>query len=60
MKRIVVILALLALLTGCNTDVSSRGNYANVEEYHLPDGTRCAVLIGYQKGGISCDWGSSR
>jgi len=60
MKRTVFILATLTLLTGCGGDVSSKGTHADVKEYYLADGTRCAVLIGFKKGGISCDWGSSR
>ena len=31
------------------------GNAA-VQTIQLEDGTRCAVLIGYRKGAISCDW----
>lgn len=27
-----------------------------IKEVYLEDGTRCAVLIGDRKGGISCDW----
>ena len=27
-----------------------------VQTIQLEDGTRCAVLIGYRKGAISCDW----
>ena len=51
---------------GCYTttpgqiEASGAGGSAVVEMHTLPDGTRCAVLVGYQKGGITCDWESTR
>lgn len=30
-----------------------------VVEQQLKDGTRCAVMVGDYKGGISCDWRAS-
>jgi len=36
--------------------VSGGGGYGEVKEVRLSDGTRCVVLIGSSKGGISCDW----
>lgn len=55
---------------GCTANVSQRatddGLYVensygggSVSVIEVPDGDRtvkCAVLIGYSKGGISCDW----
>lgn len=29
---------------------------AAVQEITLSDGTRCAAMVGYQKGSISCNW----
>lgn len=36
--------------------LSARGNGGVVQLATLEDGTRCAVLIGSNKGGIDCDW----
>lgn len=49
------------LISGCSpslgaTDVSGSLGGAEVKIVTLDDGTKCAVLIGYQKGAISCDW----
>lgn len=56
-------LLLLALLVaGCseprapNKVGSFSGGEAVVEEHVLSDGTRCAVMVGLYKGGITCDW----
>ena len=43
-----------------NGTVSNGEAEAAITEYNLSDGTRCAVLIGYSKGAIDCDWNSSR
>lgn len=32
------------------------GTSAHVSVVKLEDGTRCAVVVGMYKGGISCDW----
>lgn len=32
------------------------GYAGDVVEVKLEDGTRCAVMLGHNKGGISCDW----
>ena len=36
--------------------VTNGGFGDHVKIVVLEDGTRCAVLIGLKKGGISCDW----
>ncbi len=66
--KIIFILITLLVTTSCSDSNKaipenelriSDGRYtlkARVEEYALKDGTRCAVLIGSGKGGISCDW----
>lgn len=36
--------------------VSNGDGQAEIQVVTLRDGTRCAVLIGYRKGAISCDW----
>lgn len=54
----------LALLAGCgkSPDSSSKvrrstGWGTEVQLHTLPDGTRCAVLMGPEgRGGIDCDW----
>lgn len=40
-------------------DVSNSGGSGSVQEIYLKDGTHCAILIGYYKGSISCNWKSS-
>lgn len=55
---------LIAVLSGCGkTEVTVDGTIisngvaeATVVEHTLSDGTKCAVLIGYQRGAISCGW----
>lgn len=63
-------LALVFALTGCSSEVSVVKNgtgtvvskdygTASVAIVEVPDGDRtvkCAVLIGVNKGGLSCDW----
>ncbi len=57
MKIIWLLLALT--ISGCgNFNVSSNGYEANIKIYTLEDGTKCAYLIGFSKGGISCNWGN--
>ena len=36
--------------------VSNVEGSAGITEFTLKDGTRCAALIGYYKGALSCDW----
>jgi hypothetical protein len=38
------------------TVYGSDGTSAHVSLVKLEDGTRCAVVVGMYKGGISCDW----
>jgi hypothetical protein len=40
--------------------VDGSGGGGEVKTVTLKDGTQCAVLIGYQKGSISCGWKSSK
>lgn len=62
MKMLIVALATAAALAGCgksgNTQAHVSDGYGEgeVKLVMLQDGTRCAVLIGYSKGGIHCDW----
>ncbi len=64
MKRLLLV-ATIAALSGCTMtspgaqDVSGSAGGAEVKVITLDDGTRCAVLVGYQKGAISCDWNRS-
>lgn len=37
-------------------EVRTSGYSADIVEVKLQDGTRCAALLGYNKGGLSCDW----
>lgn len=62
MNKVLIVVAALAL-AGCSklgtnggTAVQGMGGSSSVQEVTLKDGTRCAVLIGYQKGGIDCGW----
>lgn len=56
---LIVILAAAVTCGGCMAGeaVDSSGQ---VRELKLEDGTRCVLFAGYYKGGITCDWGSSR
>lgn len=64
-RPVLILVGIAALLFGAliyvdvtKSDVrSATGDSANIIEYKLEDGTRCAVLIGYNKGSIDCDWG---
>lgn len=61
-------------LTGCSSEVSTKTLTTGIEignSYgegavtivEIPDGDRkvkCAVLVGYSKGGISCDWANAK
>ena len=61
MKLGILTLAVLAL-SGCynsgdtQAEVFDGMGAGEVKLIRLTDGTKCAVLIGYQKGAISCDW----
>lgn len=37
-------------------DKRKKYNSTDIFEYYLEDGTRCAVLLGYRMGGLTCDW----
>jgi len=52
MKSLMLILTIL--LSGCGK--LDTGLTGRIDEYRLEDNTRCAVFIGYSKGGLSCDW----
>lgn len=62
MRKLTVVLFAM-LLTACGAEyekesghIAGGGGGGNVQLVTLKDGTRCAVLIGYYKGGITCDW----
>ena len=60
--KVIIVLAAAIMLSSCDQGpapiltVSDGGGSADVKIITLPDGTRCAVLIGYSKAAISCDW----
>lgn len=62
----IIFAILLLALAGCGSNdpnakrVSDSGGAADVKLIELEDGTKCAVLIGYQKGALSCDWEGNR
>ena len=64
--KIIAIIVLVMALMGCSGPatvdregvVSNGEGSGSITEYKLSDGTRCAVLIGYKKGALDCDWGS--
>ena len=60
-------IAMLVLAAGCEgntvkdagagwTYISDGMGSAAIREITLPSGTRCAALIGYYKGALTCDW----
>lgn len=65
---------LIVGLAGCSTTVgqtpTENGVYVensygggSVTVVEIPDGERtvtCAVIVGYSKGGISCDWANAK
>lgn len=63
MKALIAVIA-ASLLVGCaardndpsRQSVAGAGGSGEVKEVFLSDGTRCAVVIGYYKGAITCDW----
>lgn len=59
MKKIIALVCVL-VLAGCtnNTEqiVSDGGGSGGVKLIVLSDGTKCAVIVGYAKGGIDCNW----
>ena len=59
-KRVAAICCLVIALSACEKtttqSVSSMSGAAGVQLITLEDGTKCAVIVGYQKGGISCGW----
>jgi hypothetical protein len=65
MKKWLSVIAALSLVAceggvGTTADgaiaVASVASYGEVREISLSDGTKCAVLLGSNKGAISCDW----
>lgn len=70
MKRYMIILVLIGL-AGCKeqertvngkdtVNIATDGYDAAVRMVTTTDGTRCAVMVGMSRGGISCDWDGSR
>lgn len=70
MKNIALVIILIGL-AGCyeqrptvkgkdSVNVATDGYDATVRMVTTTDGTRCAVMVGYGRGGITCDWEGSR
>lgn len=69
-KKLGIFVLSMSILVGCNIKevevtengeqmrVSGAGGSGSIAIVTLPDaqGTKCAVLLGGNKGGISCDW----
>lgn len=70
MKKLTALMVALALAAcgenkpekvGDNSvDVGFGGYSAYVRMVTTTDGTRCAVMVGLERGGITCDWEASR
>ncbi len=61
MRVWLLVAALVIGTVACGTtpgaiEVSGAFGQAEVTLIHLEDGTRCAVLVGTNKGALSCDW----
>jgi hypothetical protein len=62
LNKTALLLAVLfvGLLIGCtfqeSTDIRESEADFKLKQITLDDGTPCAVLVGYRKGGISCGW----
>lgn len=56
---LLVILAAAVMSSGCVAGDAAEPT-GQVREVKLTDGTRCALFVGYYKGGITCDWGSGK
>ncbi len=61
--RKLLAMAAAVLLAACTRTVEPMpdgtigiGNTTTVHSITLSDGTRCAVLVGTYRGGISCNW----
>jgi len=70
MKGILLILAIIGI-AGCHeqsptavgkdtVNVATDGYDAAVRMVTTSDGTRCAVMVGVGRGGITCDWEGNR
>jgi len=53
----------VAIISGCavsspgtEIQVSEGLGSADVKLVKLSDGTKCAILVGYNKSSIACDW----
>lgn len=69
--RKLLIITMLAALAGCNEKpreqlgndtvyVGTGGHSAYVRMVTTTDGTRCAVMVGLKRGGITCDWKATK
>ena len=66
MRLLLAVLVCVALLAGCERAANPKSDgwmivqdgqgSAGVREITLPSGLRCAVLIGYSKGALDCDF----
>ena len=61
MKKLITILAVTIIVAGCSkgfteSEVSDGWGAAEIKLVTLSDGTKCATLIGYNKGSIHCNW----
>lgn len=64
MKKLILLLIIVITISGCGgtptpgteTQVSNGKGSADIKLVKLSDGTKCAILIGHNKGSITCDW----
>lgn len=62
----IIFAILLLVLAGCRssdpsaTRVTDSGAAPEVKLIVLDDGTKCAVLLGYREGELTCDWEGNR
>jgi len=62
--KILLGIIVISVISGCSSGasvdengvVSDAGSNASVTLITLKDGTKCAVLVGANKGALSCDW----
>lgn len=63
MRTVIAIFAIIAIAgLVANTQRQKPDNTVppsqatRLSQFNFPDGTRCVVMDGYQRGGLACDW----